>query len=148
MKFIVDGMLGKLGRWLRFMGYDTLYFNTHKKVILIRKAKEEGRIILTKDRKLSSENPEIVIFLCGENTREQLAEVKKKLLLSPDPEKFFTICSLCNVKLEEKKKEEVKGLVPEYVYKTQNEFSQCPRCKRVYWKGTHWEKMNKVLSEL
>ena len=148
MKFVVDGMLGKLGRWLRFMGYDTVYFNTNKKMLLIRKAKQDGRIILTKDRKLSSENPEITVFLSGENTREQLSEVKKKLLLSPDPKKFFTICSLCNVKLEEKKKEEVEGLVPEYVYKTQDEFSQCPRCKRIYWKGTHWENINRVLSEI
>ncbi|MDD3726045.1 MAG: Mut7-C RNAse domain-containing protein, partial [Candidatus Ratteibacteria bacterium] len=74
-KFIVDGMLGKAGRWLRLMGYDTLYFNTSRKVELLRTAKKEERIILTRDRKLALSNPDVVVLIESEGTLPQLKEI-------------------------------------------------------------------------
>ncbi|MGB9677433.1 MAG: Mut7-C RNAse domain-containing protein, partial [Candidatus Ratteibacteria bacterium] len=118
VKFIADGMCGGLARWLRLIGYDTLYFNTSKKIEIIRTAEKENRIILTKDKKLFLNFPEIVFYLQGENTKKQFEEVVKKFGLEIKEENLFKICSLCNSQLEKIEKENVKNLVPEYVYNT------------------------------
>jgi len=148
MKFIADGMLGKLARWLRLAGYDTLYFNIPNKIFLIRKAKEENRIILTRDTKFFSQNKEITVFIENEDFLNQLKEVKNKLNLDFNENKFFIRCSLCNIILGKKEKEEIKSLVPEYVFQTHEKFSQCSVCKRVYWEGDHWKKIKEVFSKI
>ncbi|MCX8082021.1 MAG: Mut7-C RNAse domain-containing protein [bacterium] len=147
-KFIVDGMLGKTGRWLRLMGYDTLYFNTSRKIELLRIARKEGRIILTRDRKLALSNPDIVVLIEGEGSINQLKEIIDKLVLKPAEENIFSRCSLCNIILEIREKEEIKTLVPEYIYSTKENFSQCPSCKRVYWEGDHCKEIRKTLENL
>ncbi|MCM8760280.1 MAG: Mut7-C RNAse domain-containing protein [Candidatus Omnitrophica bacterium] len=147
-KFIVNGMLGKAGRWLRLMGYDTLYFNTNRKVELLRIGKKEGRKVLTRDRKLALSNPDIVVLIESEGTLNQLKEIIRKLSLTPSEENFLKRCSLCNAVLESKSKEEIKELVPEYVYSTQDRFFQCPLCKRVYWKGSHCDGIINTLEKL
>ena len=148
MTFVVDGMLGNVARWLRLMGFDTLYFNTHMKTELLRAARGEGRVLLTCDRRLFRENTDISIFVGSTGTAAQLAEIKRKLLLKPDPGKFFTLCSLCNLPLETRKKAEVVGLVPEYVHLHKNRFRQCSCCKKVYWDGDHCTAIRKVLGML
>lgn len=147
-KFIMDGMLGKAGRWLRLMGYDTLYFNTNRKAELLRIARKEDRIILTRDRKLASSNPDIVVLIESEGSLNQLKEIVDKLSLRPSVKVFFNRCSICNILLERKNKEEIKELVPEYVYSTKDIFSQCPSCKRVYWEGDHCKEIRKTLEKL
>ena len=144
-KFIADGMLGKAGKWLRLMGYDTLYFNTSRKAELLRLARKEGRTILTRDRKLALSNPDCVVLIESEGTNKQVKEIIKKLSLQPEEGKFFKICSVCNAPLEMKEKSAIKELVPEYVYNTKNIFSQCPECKRVYWEGNHCKEIRKTI---
>ncbi len=148
MSYITDGMLGNLAKWFRLMGYDTLYFNTHNKEEILWTARKEGRIILTRERKLYQNNPEIVVFIEEEGTLKQLQEAKKKLSIIINPELLFTRCSLCNVLLEKKEKKDVVNLVPEYVYIHKDKFQQCPRCKRVYWEGDHCREMREVLTAL
>lgn len=148
LKFITDGMLGKAGRWLRLMGYDTLYFNTGRKAELLRIARKEGRIILTRDRNFALSNPDIVVLIESEGTETQLKEIVEKLNLKPSKESFFKRCSICNELLLNKDKEEIKNLVPEYVYLTKVSFSQCPVCERVYWEGDHCKEMMKKLEKL
>jgi len=148
MSYISDGMLGNLARWLRLLGYDTLYFNTHNKEDMLRTARKEERIVLTRDRRLSQDNPDIVVFIDSEGTLEQLAEAKNKLSLIINPELFFTRCSVCNLLLEEKEKKDVIGLVPEYVYNHKDRFRQCPGCKRVYWDGDHCQEIREVFSKI
>ncbi|MCM8820860.1 MAG: Mut7-C RNAse domain-containing protein [Candidatus Omnitrophica bacterium] len=147
-KFIADGMLGKAGRWLRLMGYDTLYFNTNRKAELLRVGRKEGRIILTRDRKLALSNPDVVVLIESEGTLNQLKEVISKVPLIPLKENLFNRCSLCNSVLESKRKEEIKELVPEYVYSTKDVFSQCPSCKRVYWDGDHCKEIKRTIEKL
>lgn len=148
MKFIADGMLGRVARWLRLMGYDTLYMNTSRKSEIIRIARKEKRLILTKDRKLYEENTEITFYVEGENTENQLKEIKNKLNLKIEEGKIFSICSICNIPLLKKKKREIKHLVPEYVYNNKEEFSQCPCCGRVYWQGDHCKHIKEVIEKL
>ena len=140
-KFIADGMLGSLARWLRLAGFDTEYFSGKDKYFLAYKARNEKRLVLTRDRKFFENNRTISVFIEAEDLRAQLKEVRNKLKLELVNEKLFTICSLCNLPLEEKRVEEVIKLVPEYVGKTQKHFSQCKKCGKIYWQGTHWERM-------
>lgn len=148
MKFIADGMVGGLARWLRLIGYDTLYFNTSRKIELIRESEKQRRIILTKDRRLKEEYPEIVYYVKGENTFQQFKEVVKEFNLEIKEENLFTICSICNKKLERVEKEKIKDRVPEYVYQTKEEFSICPECKRIYWEGDHCKYIREKLKNL
>ncbi len=141
-------MCGGLARWLRLIGYDTLYFNTSKKIEIIRTAEKENRIILTKDKKLFLNFPEIVFYLQGENTKKQFEEVVKKFGLEIKEENLFKICSLCNSQLEKIEKEKVKNLVPEYVYNTKEEFAVCKKCNKIYWEGDHCRYIRERLKNL
>ncbi len=145
MKFIADGMLGGLAKWLRLMGYDTLYFSARRKSDMLNSARREDRIILTRDTKLSHDNPGITIFIENDGTHRQLKEVRLKLSLQLNPEVLFTRCSLCNSPLEEKNKTDVKDIIPEFVYENREKFRRCPSCKRVYWDGDHCKSIRSTL---
>ncbi len=148
MKFITDGMCGGLARWLRLIGYDTLYFNTRRKIDIIRTAEKEKRIVLTKDKKLASSYPEFVFYIEGENTYQQFREVVKKFNLEIKEENLFKICSICNTKLQDIEKEKVKNLVPEYVYNNKEKFSICKKCNKIYWEGDHCRYIKERLKTL
>jgi uncharacterized protein len=148
MKFITDGMLGKVGRWLRFLGYDTLYMNSRGGKNLLNIARKENREILTKNKNIVERNSDIAVYVEGENTFQQLKKLKGKLNLKIDGQKFFTICSVCNTYLVRIEKEKIKDAVPRYVYENQKEFKQCPCCKRIYWNGDHYKKIIKILSDI
>lgn len=141
IRFIADGMLGSLARWLRLIGFDTLYFSGKDKFFLAYRARNENRIVLTRDRNFFLQNQKISVFIESDSLKLQLKEVKEKLRLSFNKEKFFSLCSLCNQPLEPKQVSDVINLVPEYVAKTQKNFSQCKKCGRIYWQGTHWQRM-------
>ncbi|MCM8817561.1 MAG: Mut7-C RNAse domain-containing protein [Candidatus Omnitrophica bacterium] len=148
IKFIADGMLGRLARWLRLIGYDTEYFSGKDKYFLAYKARNEKRIVLTRDRKFVLQHKSISILIESENLLSQLKEVKRKLNLSFNRDRFFSLCSICNQPLEPKNLSDVVNQVPPYVAKTQKNFSQCKKCGRIYWQATHWEKMLNFIKEL
>ncbi len=143
MKFICDGMLGKLCRYLRICGIDTQYSNEGLKTLLL--AKKEGRIIITRNTLLK--NKEEVFFIEDEDLFIQLKTIIKKFNLA-DQLNFFSRCLCCNELLVPIEKEKVKDRVPFYTYKNFNEFAECPECGRVYWKGSHYQKMVKDIKKL
>ncbi len=137
MKFIVDVMLGKLAKWLRILGYDTLYKRDWEDDELIELARAEGRILLTADRELwRRRQGSHKIFISSDKWQEQLRELARVLPL--DTEHLFTRCIECNLPLEQVSREEARGLVPPYVYATQEGFGRCPECGRIYWRGSHF----------
>jgi len=148
MKFIADGMLGGLARWLRFIGYDTIYINTSKKIPFVRQSEREKRILLTKDRKLNKNFPNITYYVKGENTLEQFKEVINNFKLQIKEENLFSLCSICNKKLEKIEKEKIKGKVPEYIYRTKENFSLCTDCGRIYWEGDHCKSIREMIKKL
>jgi hypothetical protein len=148
MLFAADGMLGNIAKWLRLAGYDTFYFNTRRKTEIISAARKEGRIILTCDRRIFEENSDISVLVESTGTVSQLGEIKKKLNMEVNPELFFTRCSLCNIILENKRKNDIMNLVPEHVCASRDEFKQCPSCKRIYWSGDHCKAIRDTLKEL
>ena len=138
-------MLGSLARWLRFMGYDTAYPEPGPDRALIDRARAEDRILLTRDKELASRLRDAV-EVRSDDLEEQIREVAAVLRLQlVDP---LSRCSLCNEILAPLPPEEIGGLVPEGVRSRHREFWRCPSCRRVYWQGSHWNKMVERLNQL
>jgi uncharacterized protein with PIN domain len=139
-KFAADRMLGRLVKWLRVIGQDVIYGPHLTGYGLIHAARAEGRFILTRDRRLKQKQPPPFIFIESDHYREQLGQVIRECGLKPG-RAMFTRCVECNTVLQAKAKEMVENVVPPYVFSTQEKFSWCPQCQRVYWPATHHQKM-------
>jgi len=151
-RFIVDHNVGKLAKWLRMMGYDSLFFNGSDDSDMVKQALAEHRIILTRDRaimkrRVVTKGQINAVLIDSEEPEQQLRQVMDILDLDC---RFrpFTLCLECNQPLEERKPDEVQGRAPPYVYKTQQQYMECPACHRIYWRGTHWEAMTRMLDRL
>ncbi len=138
MKFLVDFMLGRLCKWLRLLGYDAEYFLPGKKSDLIYRSLKEGRIILTRDTKISKKKAIKRILIKSDYIEEQMGQLFRELDLQIEYKKVFTRCLVCNMEIKPIEKEKARGRVPSYVFQTQENFYICANCDRVYWKGTHW----------
>ncbi len=150
-KFIVDSMLGDLARWLRMLGYDTSYSRRFEDWRILHLAEKEGRIIVTRDRGLfiraRKKGLDAVLIFPEFTTEQSLARiaVKTGIKLSFDPER--TRCPYCNVRLVKLTRAEALSLVPPRVVTAYETFWRCPKCGRVYWKGSHWKTINEVLKK-
>ncbi len=152
MKFIVDENAGKLARWLRLMGYDTRLFSGEDDGQMVKIALAENRIMLTRDRQIPRRKPVVTgrartILLSDDNPWLQLRQVMSVLKLEPR-HRPFSICLECNEPLLPRERDAVRELVPPYVFQTQTRYMQCPKCRRIYWQGTHWEAMSRRLQAL
>jgi len=152
LKFIVDNNVGKLAKWLRIMGYDTLFFNGSDDSGLIAIALAEDRVMLTRDtqimkRRVVTSGQLKAILIQSDEPERQMRQVIDSLNLDWQF-KPFTICLECNQPLVERSKQQVSNLVPPYVFQTQSQYMECPACHRIYWKGTHWQAMTKKLEKL
>lgn len=142
LRFIADVMVGKLARWLRVLGVDVAYSNTYEDDEIIRIARDETRIVLTRDGGLASRSEDVrCVLIESDSYKQQVGQVIREFSLKNF--KVFSRCLECNVLLEEVDKETVFERVPPYVYLTQERFAVCPACKRVFWHGTHADEMLK-----
>jgi len=150
-RFIVDTNAGKLARWLRIMGYDTLFINDIDDEGLIAIGLKEKRVLLTKDtqimrRRVVTSGRLKALLIIDDDSKAQLHYVVEAMRLNQ--KRQFTICLECNETLVPRIKEEVRELVPPYVFRTQSRFVECPSCHRIYWRGTHWQRMKQELEML
>ena len=148
MKFILTKELGRLAKWLRILGFDTVYYNQDNPSSLIIAALRDERIILTRNQRLPQARGLKILLIKNEKIKKQVEEVLKTLKIRPDPEIMFSRCILCNEELADMAKDKVKDKVPEYVFNTQEDFITCPKCQRIYWQGTHWGNVQKTLEEI
>jgi len=151
IKFIVDNNVGKLVKWLRIMGYDTLFFGGSSDSGMIAIALNEDRVILTRDtqimkRRVVTSGQLKAILITSDEPELQIRQVIDTLNLNCQF-RPFTLCLECNQPLVERSKEQVKDLVPPYVFQTQSQYVECPACHRIYWRGTHWQAMTKKLKK-
>ena len=151
-RFIADNNVGKLARWLRLMGYDTLLLKQKDDAQMIKTALGENRVILTKDaqfmrRRLVTNGKIRSIHIKRDDPKLQAQEVVKTVKLDYHF-KPFSLCLECNRVLMARDKEQVKNLVPAHVFETQTQYKECPVCHRIYWPGTHWQAMVKKLQDL
>lgn len=149
MKFLCDQMLASLGKWLRAAGYDTeIITDQTTDRIILDMALKENRLLLTRDRHFLTLKPENsnVIFLKGNSIKTCITELNEKLtinwLLHP-----FSRCLVCNSLLSEPNEELINKLVPADVRMTSNAFRYCTQCKKIYWEGSHTQRMFKQLQK-
>jgi uncharacterized protein with PIN domain len=148
MRFAADRMLGKLAKWLRFLGYDTTYSNDLSEDEYLAQV-NEGRILLTRNTRLKHKvAQDQLVFIKDNDPKVQLQEVIGRLHLRPEPERFFTRCTLCNEVLEPTEGADVYGRVPDYIWTAHGRFSRCDRCGKLYWKGSHLERNRKEMMRL
>ncbi len=148
MKFIVDSMLGRLAKWLRIIGYDTIYLKEISDRELVNRALKENRFILTRDTLLvKRRNAKDFLLVEGDHFRDQLYFVVKRLKLDTNAG-IFTRCVRCNTLLKRVNKADICLMVPDYVFETQDIFKMCQVCKKVYWGGTHRDRMKQELKTI
>lgn len=148
MKFLADGMLGKLARWLRMLGQDVKYSVQFSDNELLELAKTDGRVLLTKDFELHKRAISRGLdsfYVEGKTESDRLAEVAKRygLMLTVDMDK--SLCPICNTKLQAASKEKLRDELEKNTYTYYDKFWKCPNCGQVYWLGAHWKHMNDVL---
>jgi uncharacterized protein with PIN domain len=151
LRFIVDHNVGKLTKWLRMMGYDSLFFDGSEDSHMVAQAMAEGRVVLTRDteimkRRVINSGRLKAVLIESEEPERQMQQLMNTLDLKCQF-RPFTRCLECNQPLVERSKEEVKDRVPPYVYKTRSQYMECPDCHRIYWRGTHWEAMVRKLEQ-
>ena len=143
-------MLGRLARWLRIGGWDTLYENRLEREELIRRAVEEERLLLTRDRRLILRKPvrDRSLLIESDTHWDQLQQVISDLQLDVRASRILSRCLRCNEPLEETHPADLLESVPPYVLSTRKTFRRCPSCKRVYWRGTHRRRVVATLKRL
>lgn len=148
-RFLADVMLGTLAKWLRILGYDTEYDNRIEDDEIVRRCLEEGRVALTRDQRLARRRElEWALLIESDDLRQQLRQVLRFAGSGPDLGLALTRCVHCNVELQRVPAAEVAGQIPPYVQRTQKKFKRCPRCRRVFWKGTHRRRIIQGILEL
>lgn len=144
-KLLVDGMLGRLAKWLRILGYDTAYDPQLDDNELVRRARAEGRRLLTRDHELAGRPGVHSLLIEGEQLATQMAQVRSQL--GPADGDAFSRCPVCNASLVATSTQQVRNRVPPFVLRSHSRFHRCPSCDRIYWPGSHWRRMREQLAQ-
>jgi uncharacterized protein with PIN domain len=147
-RFLADQMLGRLAVWLRLLGFDTAEARDRPDSWLLRRARDEGRVVLTQDRELSRAASASTHYVEARDVEGQLGEVMGAFGLAFDHARLLSRCTRCNRSLEEVTAEGVRDRVPASVRERQNRFCRCPSCDRVYWEGDHCQRILARVSTL
>lgn len=146
-KFIADVHLGKLARLLRLLGFDTLYKNDYTSEEFLQIGSEEDRIVLSRNSSLARNKQIKCLIIASEDPLLQLKQVVHQFGLT-NQIRPFTRCIICNGILNPVTKESVHHLLQKNTAQYFNEFWQCEKCKRIYWKGSHYERMKKTIESI
>jgi uncharacterized protein with PIN domain len=147
--FIADAMLGSLAKWLRILGFDTLYFKTIDDNEIVKIAKQEQRILLTRDTRLvKTKKIDCYILINSNNISGQLREVLSWIKDRGSEVKGNPRCAECNGELSTADKEFVANDVPEHVFLNFYSFFRCQSCGKVYWEGSHKKEIDAKIQEV
>lgn len=152
MRFLVDGMLGGLARWLRILGQEVRYDASTKDNDLLRIADEENMVLLTRDEELYRRAKARKIMsnlVLGETEEQRLAQMASTFGVHLDADMAKAKCPDCGSELKETSKIEVAGKVPQASLKLYSQFWKCTNqdCGKVYWIGSHWKQIRQTLEE-
>jgi uncharacterized protein with PIN domain len=145
LRFVADAHLGGLAHMLRMLGFDTLYDNHFHDDSIVDLAAREGRVVLTRDRELLKRRAVMHgCYVHALKSEEQLREIVERLDLARSA-RPFTLCLHCNLPLRPVEKTVVLDRLPPKVREHYDRFSTCDACGRVYWEGSHWRNMSRLL---
>ncbi|OON63248.1 twitching motility protein PilT [Massilia sp. KIM] len=146
MRFVADSHLGGLARLLRMAGFDTLYDNHYHDDDVEDLAHDQDRIVLTRDRELLKRRAILHgCYIHALDPPDQLRELFQRLDLGYRV-RPFSLCLHCNRQLRAVGKEEVAARLPASVAAQHDSFTTCDQCLRVYWKGSHYRRMDALLA--
>ena len=145
IKFIVDLPLAGLAKWLRFCGFDSTVQRFSQSL-----PPAAARLhLLTRQQSLARHRRDDLLVLTAPDPETQLEEVIHRLQITRGHLKFLSRCGQCNAILVSLPRDQVQGLVPEHVFHTQEQFRQCPKCRQIFWPGSHLPGiMARVLAKL
>jgi len=147
-RFVLDVHLGRLARYLRLLGFDCLYRNDAADDELAVVSAAEGRILLSRDRGLVGRRDLRHAYLVTETLpRVQAVEVVRRLDLTSQVRPFHR-CLICNGAVVSATVDEVADRVPPWVRENDTGYRRCPDCGRVYWRGTHWRRMARLIEAI
>lgn len=148
IKFILDVHLGKLARWLRMLGFDTLYRNDYDDPEIVAVAAQEGRTILTRDLGIMKRRAVTNGYhIQSTKPTEQLQEVLSRYDLLSQIRPFHR-CLVCNGLLQEVAKEAIVAQLEPKTILYYDDFFQCASCRKIYWQGSHFERMDRFIEKL
>jgi hypothetical protein len=142
-------MLGKLTRWLRMLGHNVRYANALDDKVLMRIAKTEKRILLTRDLELWQQamGQHANAFLVeGANEVERLATLSKRFSLELELNPDISRCPRCNGGIHPVEKDKVSDKIPATTRAAYQEFWECSQCGKIYWQGAHWKRITETLN--
>ena len=146
--FAVENTLGKLAKWLRILGFDTLFDHGICGREFFRSASSD-RVLLTRTRNVEKQfRSERLLLIRSNEPRQQLLEVIRSLDIRPDDVLPFTRCVACNQRIISVEKSRVRDTVPDFVYENHDRFRQCPRCHKVFWAGSHASRVMQRIRQL
>jgi uncharacterized protein with PIN domain len=147
-RFILDVHLGRLAKYLRLCGFDSLYSKFFEDREIVETALRERRIILTRDRQLIK-NSRVThgYWIRSQNHNEQLTEVFRRFDLG-ERLVLFSRCINCNTLLEEVRKEEIIDRLQADTSRYFSKFTRCPGCDRIYWEGSHYDNMKRIINQV
>jgi uncharacterized protein with PIN domain len=147
-RFVLDTHLGQLATYLRMLGFDTLYQNDQLDEELAHLSSQEGRILLTRDRGLLKRNM-VSHGYCVREThpRQQLVEVLRRFDLF-EAVRPFRRCIRCNGLLQPVSKAAICDRLPPRTQQYYDEFRLCQDCKQIYWKGSHYHRMQQFIKKV
>lgn len=150
LKFFADDNLGRLAKWLRILGFDTYFYKKIPKDEILNISKNEDRIILSRDHNLINKAQKLFIknlLIKSPNFDEQIRQIIERFKIKK-AENLFTRCAICNNLLQELPKEKAFGLIPSMSYEWRDIFYFCSGCGKIYWEGTHCERIKTLLNSL
>ena len=147
-RFVLDGHLGKLAKYLRLLGFDTLYRNDYGDHELAEISSRDGRILLTRDRGLLKHSPVTHGYCVREmKPKQQVVEILQRFDLYHLAQPFLR-CGRCNGILESVSKADVYDRLEPKTKRYFEEFRICPECEQIYWKGSHFRKLESFLNQV
>ncbi len=146
--FAADRTLGKLAKWLRILGFDTIFeSNVSNKGFYDHL--EPERVLLTRTAKIRDRfAAKRLLFIESDDVCEQLRQVIGELAIARQDIRVFSRCLPCNSPIIEVNKQAVYGRVPDYIWQTHDEFSRCRQCERIYWSGSHVARSRAIIDPI
>jgi uncharacterized protein with PIN domain len=147
--FAAERTLGKLARWLRLLGFDTVFENEIESNRFLQRIRP-GTILLTRTRQVQEAlgASQRFVFIESNDPRKQVRQVVDELGIEKQDTRPFSRCLDCNVAIENIEKDKIYGQVPDYIWENNTAFQYCPECNKIYWPGSHTERSLERIEEL